>query len=82
MATIESGAQKYARKTSPGGVGEAKWNASKGSMVTNWVEGLTRAGIAPGPISTQSYQQGLASAQYRGGDPNKWARNLRASLSR
>lgn len=82
MATIESGGQKYARKTAPGGPGEAKWNAAKGSMPARWVAGLQRAGITPGPISQQSYQSGIAAAQYRGGDPTKWATNLRESLSR
>jgi len=82
MATIQSGQEKYARKTAPGGVGEAKYNANKANMVQNWVSGLQRAGITPGPMSTQAYQSGVANAQYRGGDPAKWARNLQAALSR
>ena len=81
MATMESAQAKYARKTAPGGPGEARYNAAKGRMVQNWQAGLQRFGITPGPISTQSYQAGVASAQYRGGDPTKWANNLRAGLS-
>ena len=81
MATMASAREKYARKTAPGGPGEARYNAAKGRMVAGWQAGLQRFGITPGPISTQSYQAGVAAAQYRGGDPTKWEANLRAGLS-
>lgn len=76
---IAEGKAKYARKTAQGA---DKWNASKGRMQQNWVEGMTRAGLAPGPMTTQSYAAGIQAAQYRGGDPEKWERNLRAAISR
>ncbi len=81
MGSIAGGKAKYARKTGPGGAGAAKFNASKGRATANWVEGLSRAGITPGPLTQQAYQAGMAAAEYRGGDPEKWERNLRAALS-
>lgn len=76
------GKQKYSRKTGPGGPGAAKFNASKGTATAHWVESLSKAGQAPGPVSTAAYQSGIASAQYRGGDPEKWERRTREGLSR
>lgn len=82
MATPQSAMEKYARKTAPGGPGEAKFNASKGQATQRWTEGLRAAGFAPGPITTQAYQAGMANAQYRGGDPNKWLRRTQEGMSR
>lgn len=80
--SLESAQAKYARKTAPGGPGEAKWNSAKGRMVQNWARGLAEAGVTPGPIATQAYQSGIAAAQYRGGSPQKWLENFRAGISR
>lgn len=82
MATLQSGMEKYRRKTAPGGPGEAKFNASKGTAVAHWREGLAAAGMPPGPISTAAYQSGMAAASYRGGDPQKWAERTREGISR
>ncbi len=80
--SMESAMAKYQRKTAPGGPGEQKYQAKKGQMVQNWQRGLAEAGMPPGPISTQAYQQGVAGAQYRGGNPQKWLENTRAGISR
>jgi len=80
--SIETGKAKYSRKMAPGGPGAAKYNASKGMMVARWQEGLRRAGVSPGPISTAAYQAGVASADFRGGDAEKWERNFRDGISR
>lgn len=82
MGNITDGKAKYARKTAPGGTGEAKYNAAKGQMVSNWQKGLAAAGLPPGPLTTQAYQNGISNARYTGGDPNKWEANLRAAMSR
>ncbi len=79
---VASGKEKYRRKTAPGGIGEAKYNASKGQATQNWSRGLAEAGQAPGPITTQAYQAGISNAQYRGGDADKWERNWRAGISK
>lgn len=79
--SIATGKARYARKTGPGGIGAAKYDAAKARMPGAWVEGLREAGITPGPLSQQAYQQGISAAQYRGGNPDKWEANLRAGLS-
>lgn len=79
---IAEGEAKYARKTGPGSAAAAKYDSAKGRMVANWQAGLSAAGAAPGPLTTQAYQAGISSAQYRGGDPAKWSRNFRAAISR
>jgi len=81
MATIASAREKYARKTAPGGPGEQKWNAKKGMMPGRWSAGLARFGINPGPLAMQSYQAGIAAAQYRGGDAAEWEDGMRRGLS-
>lgn len=80
--SVASGKEKYRRKTAAGGPGEAKFQASKGVAASHWVQSLTAAGIPPGPLSQAAYQSGMSAAQYRGGDPDKWERNLRDALSR
>lgn len=81
MATLQSARQKYERKTGPGSPAIAKYNAAKGRMVQNWTQGMSRfLGGAPSGAVTQSYQAGIAAAEYRGGDGDKWERNLRASM--
>ncbi len=82
MGSIESGKAKYARKTGPGSSAAAKYNAAKGSMPARWAEGLARAGVTPGPITSSNYQSGIGGAEYRGGDPEKWARNFREGISK
>lgn len=78
MADIASAKAKYARKTANAA---AKWNASKGRMAANWSSGMARfLGGAPNSIVTSNYQAGINNATYRGGDPDKWERNLRAAM--
>ncbi len=78
MATIESAKAKYARKTA---AGAAAYNAAKGRMVGNWTAGMSRfLGGPPAGHVQQAYQAGVAAAQYRAGDPEKWAANLRAKM--
>ena len=80
MATLASAQEKYARKT--GTTGVANWNAAKGRMSANWGPGMARFLGAPVAGSVQSsYQSGINAAQYRGGDPAKWARNLVAKMT-
>jgi hypothetical protein len=77
--TIATGKVKYANKAQ---IAAAKWNAAKGQMAANWAAGLAEAGAAPGPLMSQAYQAGLATAQYRMGSADKWERNFRAAMSR
>jgi len=50
-------------------------------MTQNWTRGMSEfLGGAPAASVTQSYQAGIAAANYRGGDPGKWAANLRAKM--
>lgn len=79
---MASGKEKYRRKTAPGGPGEQKWNASKAVAAAHWQAGMAAAGLPPGPMTTAAYQSGMAAAQYRGGDAEKWERNLRDAISR
>ena len=82
MATPDSAMAKYADKTRPGGIGEAKWNAAKANAPARWAEGLRRFGITPGPLSSRAYSEGLARAAYRGGDPAYWLRRFQEGLSK
>jgi len=80
MATLASAKAKYARKAA---AGAAKYNAAKGSMPGNYSRGVAEfLGRPPGPLTTQAYQAGIAAAQYRAGDPEKWERNYVESMSR
>lgn len=79
MATLQSAKEKYARKTSAAG---PKWAAAKGRMSANYSSGIARfLGSAPAGHVVAAYQAGINAAQYRGGDPDKWERNLRAALT-
>ncbi len=81
MADIASAKAKYARKTGPGSLAAAKWNAAKGRMQANWGSGMARfLGGSPRAEVVSAYQAGINAAQYRGGDPDKWERNLRAAM--
>ncbi|MDP2663356.1 MAG: hypothetical protein Q8R28_21785 [Dehalococcoidia bacterium] len=81
MATLASAQEKYARKTGPGSSAVQNYNAAKGRMTQNWTRGMSEfLGGAPAASVTQSYQAGIAAANYRGGDPGKWAANLRAKM--
>lgn len=81
MATIASAQEKYARKTGPGSPAVSNYNAAKGRMSQNYVRGVTEfLGGAPSAAIVQSYQAGVAAANYRGGDPQKWAANYRAKM--
>lgn len=79
---IASGKDKYARNTGPGSAAAGKYDSAKATMVADWQAGLSAAGQAPGPLTTQAYQAGISAAQYKGGDPNKWERNYRRAISR
>lgn len=77
--SIQSAAEKYARKT--GTTGAANWNAAKGRMAQNYSQGVSE--FIGGPVAgtiVQAYSAGIAAAQYRGGDPAKWARNYAAKM--
>ncbi len=78
MATLASAKEKYARKTA---AGAAKYNAAKPRMASNYASGMARfLGGPPAGHVVASYQAGINAAQYRGGDPDKWERNLRAAM--
>lgn len=82
MATLASAREKYARKTGPGSPAVANYNAAKGRMTQNYSQGVARfLGSAPSASVVQSYQAGIAAAQYSGGDPDKWQRNLVAKMT-
>ncbi len=78
MATIASAKAKYARKTA---AGASAYNAAKARMPGNYDAGMAR--FLGGPVSSTvsaSYRAGIAAAEYRSGDPDKWERNLIAKL--
>jgi len=79
MATLASAREKYARKT--GTVGVSNYNAAKPRMTSNYASGCARFFGRPirGEV-VSSYQSGIDNAQYRGGDPDKWERNLIAKM--
>lgn len=82
MATMASAAEKYRRKTGPGSPAVANYNAAKGRMTQNYSSGLARfLGSAPAAHVVQSYQAGIAAANYTGGDPDKWQRNYLAKMT-
>lgn len=82
MATLASAKEKYRRKTGPGSPAAAKYNAAKGRMSANYSRGIAEfLGAAPSAAVVQSYQAGVNAANYQGGDPDKWERNLRAALT-
>ncbi len=81
MADIASAKAKYARKTGPGSPAVSKYNAAKGRMAANYSSGVARfLGASPRSEIVAAYQAGINAAQYRGGDPDKWERNLRAAM--
>lgn len=78
IATLQSAKEKYARRMTNAA---ANWNAAKPRMSSNWSQGMSA--FLGGPVSStrvSNYQNGINSAQYRGGDPDKWERNLRAAM--
>lgn len=78
MATLSSAQEKYARKTANAA---ASYNAAKGRMQANYAAGVSR--FLGGPVAAHivsAYQAGINAAQYRGGDPAKWAANYRAKM--
>lgn len=79
---LASGKEKYRRKTAAGGIGEQKWNASKAVAASHWTAAMAAAGLPAGPLTQSAYQAGMSAAAYRGGDPDKWERNLREAMSR
>ena len=82
MATLASSKAKYARKTGPGSPAVAKWNNAKSRMGSNWREGMSRYFGTPVRADVAAaYDAGIAAAEYRGGDPDKWERNLRAAMT-
>lgn len=81
MATLQSAQAKYARKTGPGSSAVAAYNAAKGRMTSNYSAGVARfIGGAPAAHIVSAYQAGIAAAEYRGGDPEKWLRNYSAKM--
>ena len=79
MATPQSAMQKYARKT--GTTGVANWEKARPRMEGNYASGLARfGGRSPDPSIVAAYRDGIHSAAYRGGDPEKWLRNYMAKV--
>ncbi|RJO60346.1 MAG: hypothetical protein C4542_09650 [Dehalococcoidia bacterium] len=79
MPTLESAKAKYARRTANGA---AAYNAAKGRMASNYSSGIQRfIGAPPAAHIVSSYQAGIQAAQYRPGDPDKWARNYLAKMT-
>lgn len=77
--SISESKAKYARKTA---AGAAKWNAAKGRMSQNYASGVARwLGQSPSGTVVSNFQAGIAAANYRGGDPDKWERNTIAGLT-
>lgn len=79
MATLQSAKEKYARKMA---TAASNWNAAKPRMSSNWSSGMSQ--FLGSPVSgarTAAYQAGINSANYRGGDPDKWERNFRAAMT-
>ena len=82
MATIASAKAKYARKTGPGSPAAQKYDAAKGRMTPGFVQGVTDfLGRPPSPMVVSAYTAGINAAQYHGGNPDKWERNLIAGLT-
>jgi len=76
---MASAQEKYARKMSS--TAPQNYNAAKGRMQQNYARGMSE--FLGGPVAgniVQSYAAGIAAAQYRGGDPQKWAANFRAKM--
>ena len=82
MATMSSAKEKYARKTGPGSPAVSKYNAAKARMGGNWRRGMAEFLGAPvNPAVAASYDAGISAANYTGGNPDKWERNLRAAMT-
>lgn len=79
---VDSGEQRYSANTGPGSVGEAKYNASKATQTSRYVESLREAGVTVGPLTQRRHQEGVSRAQYRGGNGAKWKRNYLDGMSR
>lgn len=79
MATLETAGAKLARKASQM---TASYNASKGRQTQNYSSGMQRFFGAPiaGHI-VSAHQAGVAAAEYRPPDPEKWKRNFRAKMT-
>ena len=79
MATLETAMRKYADKA---GQMAANYEASKGRMQANYAQGVARfLGSPPASNIVAAYQAGISRAQYRPGDPQKWATNYRAKMT-
>ena len=79
MATLESAKNKYARKASNAA---NNYNAAKSRMKSNWARGMSD--FLGAPVSghrVTNYSNSIDAAQYRPGDPNKWAERLRAAMT-
>lgn len=63
-------------------IGRASWEASKGTIVSRWAEGLSASGLTVGPQTRAKMEAKLARAQYRAGDPTKWFNRMREGLAR
>lgn len=79
MATLQSAKEKYARRMAGAA---AAYNAAKGRASANYAAGVARfLGSQPAGHIVSAYQAGINAAQYRGGDPEKWARNYVAKMT-
>ena len=79
MATLQSAKEKYARKTANAA---SAWNAAKVQMSSRYAEGVARfLGSPPSGRVMSNYSAGIQAAQYRGGDPNRWAEGYTRAMT-
>jgi len=79
VATLASAKEKYARRMAGAA---AAYNAAKPRMTSNYAAGVARfLGSPPAAHIVAAYNAGVNAAQYRGGDPEKWARNYQAKMT-
>lgn len=79
MATLQSAKEKYARSMS---TAPAAYNAAKGRAQAHYAEGVARfLGGPPAAHIVQRYNAGMAAAQYRPGDPERWASRYREKMT-
>jgi len=79
MATLQSAKEKYARKTANAA---SAWNSQKGNMPGRYAEGVARfLGSPPSQRVMANYAAGIQAAQYRGGDPERWAQGYARAMS-
>ena len=85
MATLEQGRAKWERKTQNAG---SKWKDGVSGKEGALAEGLSAAGLPPGPQFLQAWSSGVGAVSAQdfqssiAGKGQKWADNTRAGISR